>query len=147
MAKAVAMLMEAIYEQDFCDFSYGFRRGRSPHQALQAVRQGLLGSRIGYVIDCDISAFFDNLQHDTLLAILRKRVNDGRVLEFIELWLKAGILDGKEMVFPEKGSPQGSVITPPTKLQTFFFGVRIARVRIDPKYDVDLIPSHFYPLH
>ena len=112
MAKAVAMLMEAIYEQDFCDFSSGFRRGRSPHQALQEVRQGLLGSRIGYVIDCDISAFFDNLQHDTLLAILRKRVNDGRVLEFIELWLKAGILDGKEMVFPEKGSPQGSVISP-----------------------------------
>ena len=112
MAKAVAMLMEAIYEQDFCDFSYGFRRGRSPHQALQEVRQGLLGSRIGYVIDCDISSFFDNLQHDTLLAILRKRIKDGRVLEFIELWLKAGILDGKEMVFPEKGSPQGSVISP-----------------------------------
>jgi len=66
VAKAVAMLMEAMYEQDFCDFSYGFRRGRSPHQALQAVRQGLLGSRIGYVIDGDISAFFDNLQHDTL---------------------------------------------------------------------------------
>jgi len=66
VAKAVARLMEAIYEQDFCDFSYGFRRGRSPHQALQAVRQGLLGSRIGSVIDCDISAFFDNVQHDTL---------------------------------------------------------------------------------
>ena len=66
MAKAVAMLLEAMYEQDFCDFSSGFRRGRSPHQALQAVRQGLLGSRMGSVIDCDISAFFDNVQHDTL---------------------------------------------------------------------------------
>jgi retron-type reverse transcriptase len=147
VAKAVAMLMEAIYEQDFCDFSYGFRRGRSPHQALQEVRQGLLGSRIGYVIDCDISAFFDNLQHDPLLAILRKRVNDGRGLEFIELWLKAGILDGKERVFPEKGSPQGSVSTPPTKLQTFFFGIRISSVRIDPKHDIDLIPGYFHPLH
>ena len=52
------------------------------------------------------------MQHDTLLAILRKRIKDGRVLEFIELWLKAGILDGKAMVFPEKGSPQGSVISP-----------------------------------
>ena len=69
------------------------------------------------------------------------------MLELIEMWLHAGILDGKEMVFPDKGSPQGSVLTPPTKLPTFFFGVRIARVRIDPKYDVDLIPSHFYPLH
>ena len=66
MAKAVGMLLEAISEQDFTDFSHGFRPGRSPHQALHEVRQGLLGSRIGYVIDCDISSFFDNLQHDTL---------------------------------------------------------------------------------
>ena len=60
------MLLEAIDEQDVCDFSSGFRRGRSPHQALQAVRQGLRGSRIGSVIDGDISALFDNVQHDTL---------------------------------------------------------------------------------
>ena len=66
MAKAVAMLLEAMYEQDCCDFSSGFRRGRSPQQALQAVRQGLLGSRIGAVLDGDISAFFDHVQHDTL---------------------------------------------------------------------------------
>jgi retron-type reverse transcriptase len=64
------------------------------------------------VIDCDISAFFDTLQHDTLLAMLRKRIKDGRVLELIEKWLHAGILDGKEMVYPEKGSPQGSVRSP-----------------------------------
>jgi RNA-directed DNA polymerase len=112
VAKAVAILLESIYEQDFYDFSHGFRPGRSPHQALHEVRQGLLGSRIGHVIDCDISSFFDNLEHDTLLAILRKRVKDGRVLKLIEKWLKAGILDGKEMVFPDKGSPQGSVISP-----------------------------------
>src|SRR4029450_5231708 len=72
VAKAVAMLLEAIYEQDFCAFSYGFRPGRSPHHALHEVRQGLLTNGIGYVIDCDISAFFDNLPHDTLLTILRK---------------------------------------------------------------------------
>lgn len=112
VAQAVAMLLEAIYEQDFCDSSYGFRPGRSPHQALQDVRQGLLGNRIGHVIDCDISSFFDNLQHDPLHTILRKRIKDGRVLELIEMWLKAGILDGKEMVAPDKGSPQGSVISP-----------------------------------
>ncbi len=112
VAKAVAMLLEAIYEQDFCDVSYGFRPGRSPHHALHEVRQGMLTNGIGYVIDCDISAFFDNLQHDTLLTILCKRIKDGRVLELIEMWLKAGILDGKEMVFPEKGSPQGSVLSP-----------------------------------
>lgn len=66
VAKAVAMLVEAIYEQDFCDVSSGFRPGRSPHHALHEVRQGLLKHGIGYVIDCDISAFFDNVQHDTL---------------------------------------------------------------------------------
>jgi RNA-directed DNA polymerase len=64
------------------------------------------------VIDCDISSFFDTLQHDTLLAILRKRIKDGRVLQLIEKWLNAGILDGKEMVYPDKGSPQGSVLSP-----------------------------------
>ena len=66
LQRSVAMVLEAIYEQDFCDASYGFRPGRSPHQALHDVRQGLLGNKMGHVIDCDISAFFDNLQHDTL---------------------------------------------------------------------------------
>lgn len=66
MAKAVAMLLEAIDEQDCCDGSDGFRPGRRPHQALHAVRQGLRKNGIGHVIDCDISAFFDNGQHDTL---------------------------------------------------------------------------------
>jgi RNA-directed DNA polymerase len=112
VAKAVTLLLEAIYEQDFCDTSYGFRPGRNRHPALHNVRQGLLRRGIRQVIDCDISSFFDNLQHGRLLAILRKRIKDGRVLGWIEKWLKAGILDGKEMVFPEQGSPQGSVISP-----------------------------------
>ena len=109
--RAVATLLEQIYEADFWEFSYGFRLGRKAHDALHALRQGLLKG-INYVIDCDISSFFDNLLHDVLLAILRKRVNDGRLLELIGMWLEAGIMDGKEMVFPEKGSPQGSVISP-----------------------------------
>jgi group II intron reverse transcriptase/maturase len=112
VAKAVSLLLEQIYEQDFCDFSYGFRPGRSCHQALHDLRQGLLNNGVQYLIDCDISAFFDNLQHEELLAILRKRIKDSRLLKLIELWLKAGIMDGKELVFPEKGSPQGSVISP-----------------------------------
>jgi len=119
VAKAVAMLLEAIYEQDFCDVSYGFRPGRSPHHALHAVRQGGLTNGMGSGSDCDSSACCDNLQHDTLLMILRKRIKDGRVLELIEMWLHAGILDGKEMVFPDKGSPQGSVLTLPTKVPTW----------------------------
>jgi group II intron reverse transcriptase/maturase len=109
--RAVADLLESIYEEDFHEFSYGFRPGRSAHQALRDLRQGLQ-SQVHYVIDCDISSFFDNLQHDQLLTILRKRVKDGRMLELIESWLKAGIMDGRDLVFPEKGSPQGSVISP-----------------------------------
>ena len=109
--RAVAMILEQIYEQDFYDFSFGFRPGLSCHQALHALRQGMLQG-INFVIDCDISSFFDNLRHDELLAILRKRIKDGRLLKLIEMWLKAGIMDGRELVFPEKGSPQGSVISP-----------------------------------
>jgi group II intron reverse transcriptase/maturase len=112
VAKAVALLLEQIYEQDFKDFSYGFRPGRSCHQASHQVRQDLLKLGITCVIDCDISSFFDNLQHDTLLSLLRKRVDDGSLLRLIKLMLEAGIMDGKELVFPEKGSPQGSVISP-----------------------------------
>jgi retron-type reverse transcriptase len=112
VARAVAMLLEAICKQDFYDFSHGFRPGRSPPQALHEVRQGLLGSRMGQGIDCESSAFFDTLQHDTLLAMLRKRIKDSRVLKRIETWLHAGILEGKERVSPAKGSPQGLVSTP-----------------------------------
>ena len=112
VAKAVAMLLEAIYEQDVCDCSDGFRPGRSPHQALHEVRQGVLTNGIGYVIDWDISAFFDNVPHDTLVTMRCKRIKDGRVLELIEMWLHAGILDGQERVFPDQGSPPGSVRSP-----------------------------------
>jgi group II intron reverse transcriptase/maturase len=108
---AVVLLLAQIYEQDFYDFSYGFRPGRSCHQALHDSRQGMLDG-VNWVIDCDVKSFFDNLGHDELLTILRKRVKDGRLLKLIEMWLKAGIMDGKEQVFPEKGSPQGSVISP-----------------------------------
>ena len=92
--------------------SHGCRPGRKPHHALHKVRQGVLGSRIGPVIDGDISAFFDHGEHGTRLASLRKRVKDGRGLECIETWLKAGLLDGTALVCPEKGSPPGSVLSP-----------------------------------
>ena len=112
VAKAVALLLEQIYEQDFLDFSHGFRPNRSCHKASHQVRQELLKMGITCVIDCDLRSFFDNLRHDVLLSLLRKRVNDGSLLQLIKRMLEAGILDGKELVFPEKGSPQGSVISP-----------------------------------
>lgn len=111
-AKALGMLLEAIYEQDCYDFSYGFRPGHNPHQALHEGRQGVLGGRMREGIDGDISAFCETVPHDTLWAMLRKRIQDGRVLARIETWRPAGILDGQEMVYPEKGSPQGAVLSP-----------------------------------
>ena len=87
------------------------------------------------------------MHHEWLLKFLRQRIGDERVLRLISRMGKAGIMEDGLVQAAEVGTPQGSILTPPTKLQTFFFGVRIARVRIDPKYDVDLIPSHFYPLH
>jgi RNA-directed DNA polymerase len=112
VAKAVALLLEQIYEQDFLDFSHGFRPNHSCHKASHQVRQELLKLGITCVIDCDLRSFFDNLRHDVLLSLLRKRVNDGSLLRLIKRMLEAGIMDGKELVFPEKGSPQGSVLSP-----------------------------------
>jgi RNA-directed DNA polymerase len=112
VATAVAMLLEAIYAQDCCDFSDGFRPGRSPHHALHEGRQGWRTNGMGSVIDCDSSAFCDHVPHDPLGTMLRKRIKDGRVLERIEMGLHAGILAGKERVCPDQGSPQGSVHSP-----------------------------------
>ena len=145
--RAVTMLLGAVYEQDFQDYSHGFREGHSPHQALQELREQCLEGNIGWIVDADVSGFFDSLDHGLLQEVIRKRVNDGGLLRLIGKWLHAGVLEGEQVTYPEKGTPQGGVTTPPTKLQTFFFGVRITRIRIDPKYDIDLIPGYVYPLH
>jgi RNA-directed DNA polymerase len=112
VANAVARRREAISAQAFSDFSPGCRPGRRPPQALQEGRQGRLGNRRGQVIDWDISAFVDTLPHDTLLEMLRKRVQDGRVLELNARGRHAGLLDGKARVFPDQGSPHGAVRSP-----------------------------------
>jgi RNA-directed DNA polymerase len=110
--RAVAMLLGAIYEQDFQDFSYGFREGRSPHQALNELREQCLGKNIHWIIDADISGFFDSIDHDLLREAIRHRVNDGSILRLIGRWLKAGVSDGGDLTYPEAGSPQGGVISP-----------------------------------
>jgi RNA-directed DNA polymerase len=112
VAQAGAMLVEAIYAQECGDGSYGFRPGRSPHHALHEGRQGWRKNGSGSGIDCDLSAGCDHVPHDTLCTMLRQRLKDGRGLELIERWRHAGILDGQEMGFPDKGRPQGSVRSP-----------------------------------
>jgi len=110
--RAVTMLLEAVYEQDFHDFSYGFRTGRSPHQALHELREQCLNQNIGWIIDADISGFFDHLGHREMREIIKRRVNDGGIIRYIGKWLNAGVVDGETLSYPERGSPQGGVISP-----------------------------------
>lgn len=112
LQRAVAMLLEAVYEQDFLDCSYGFRPRRSAHQALSDLRQQLMSVRGGWILEIDIRKFFDHLDHGHLRAILRQRVRDGVLLRLIGKWLKAGVLESGGVSYPEAGSPQGGVISP-----------------------------------
>jgi group II intron reverse transcriptase/maturase len=112
LQRAVVMLLEPLYEQDFKDFSYGFRPGRSQHQALQALHQGIMGMRGGWILEVDIKKFFDSVDHGHLREILRRRVRDGVVLRLIGKWLNAGVLEGLVLSYPEEGTPQGGVISP-----------------------------------
>ncbi len=91
LQRAVAMVLESVYEQDFLDCSYGFRPGRSAHQALDALWHQLMEVGGGWVLEIDIRKFFDALDHRHLRAILRRRVRDGVLLRLIGKWLKAGV--------------------------------------------------------
>jgi group II intron reverse transcriptase/maturase len=110
--RAVVMLLGAVYEQDFYDFSYGFRPGRSPHQALTELRNRCAWGNINVIVDGDVSGCFDNIPKGPLLEVIGQRVNDGGILRLIGKWLNAGVLDGEELFYPEKGTPQGGVISP-----------------------------------
>jgi len=110
--RAILMLLEPIYEGDFCPFSYGFRPGKSAHQALDALMQGVRGFRGGWVLDVDVSKFFDTLDHEQLQGLLRKRVGDGVVVRMVGKWLNAGVLEGGIVHHGDRGTPQGGVISP-----------------------------------
>ena len=112
LQRAVAMLLEPLYEQDFLDCSYGFRPSRSAHQALDALWRHLMDMRGGWVIDLDIRKFFDSASHSHLREILRKRVRDGVITRLIGKWLKAGVWEEGSISYPEEGVPQGGVISP-----------------------------------
>ncbi|HZC03486.1 MAG TPA: group II intron reverse transcriptase/maturase [Gammaproteobacteria bacterium] len=110
--RAVAMLLEAIYEQDFSDSSYGFRPGRSPHQALHALRTHCMEEGIGWIVDADVSGYFDSIDRTRLREVLRRRVNDGRIMRLIGKWLRAGVMEEGVLHHPETGVVQGGVISP-----------------------------------
>jgi RNA-directed DNA polymerase len=112
LQRAVVMVLEPIYEQEFLDCSYGFRPRRSAHQALSALREGLMQMNGGWVLEIDIKSFFDEVDHGVLRELLRQRVNDGVLLRLIGKWLKAGVMEGGVLRHPELGTPQGGVISP-----------------------------------
>lgn len=106
------MLMSAIYDQDFYDFSHGFIKGRSQHQALRELRERCMKMNIGWIVDADVSGFFDNIDHSLLRGFIKQRVNDGGIIRMIGKWLNAGVLEGETLTYPDKGTPQGGVISP-----------------------------------
>lgn len=109
---AVAEMLSAIYEVDFLGFSYGFRPGRSPHQALDALHAALMTQRVCWVLDADIRRFFDSVDHEMLLRMVAHRIADRRVLRLIRQWLKAGIWESGEWYETVEGTPQGTGISP-----------------------------------
>ena len=112
LQRAVVMVLESVYEQDFYDCSYGFRPRRSAHQALEAVREQAMKMSGGWIVEVDIRKFFDTLDKACLREILRQRVRDGVILRLIDKWLHAGVLENGGITHPEAGTPQGGVISP-----------------------------------
>jgi RNA-directed DNA polymerase len=110
--RAIAMVLEAVYEQDFRSCSYGFRPGRSAHQALRQLSGAITVRRQHWVLDVDIRKYFDSISHSHLREILDQRVTDGVVRRMIDKWLNAGVLEEGNLHFANEGTPQGGVISP-----------------------------------
>ena len=110
--RAATEVMNAIYEQDFVGFSYGFRPGRSPHHALDALYVGIMRKKVSWVLDADIRAFFDTLEHDWLVKFIEHRIADRRIIRLIQKWLRAGVLEDGGLTRSEEGTVQGGSISP-----------------------------------
>jgi retron-type reverse transcriptase len=117
LQRAVVMLMEPIYEAEFYDFSYGFRPGRSAHDAIKALHHAVLSMGTGWILDVDIRKFFDTLDKGHMQTFVRQRVRDGVLTRLIGKWLNAGVLEDGECRRTQDGTPQGGVISP--LLRTF----------------------------
>jgi len=105
-------VLNAIYEEDFLGFSYGFRPGRSPHDALDALSVAISSTPVNWILDADIRSFFDGLSQEWLVRFLKHRIGDERVIRLVRKWLKAGVLDEGEWSVSETGTPQGAVASP-----------------------------------
>jgi group II intron reverse transcriptase/maturase len=112
LQRAVAMLLEAVYEQDFLDCSFGFRPGRSAHDALDAVRRAIVSSGGAWVLEVDLRKFFDTLEHPQVRDLLSQRVRDGVITRLVGKWLNAGVSEAGVVTHPAEGTPQGGVLSP-----------------------------------
>lgn len=110
--QAVLWVLQSIYEQDFLGFSYGFRPGRSQHNALDALSVAITSKKVNWILDADVEGFFDAIDHDWLAKFLEYRIGDPRILRLIRKWLQAGIIENGEWSETSAGSPQGAVISP-----------------------------------
>jgi RNA-directed DNA polymerase len=110
--RAVVALLNAIYEEDFLGFSYGFRPGRGAHDALDALCVGIHGKKVSFILDADIRSFFDEISQQWLIRLLEHRIGDRRIIRLIQKWLKAGTLEDGAVAVSDRGTGQGSVISP-----------------------------------
>ena len=110
--QAVVTILNQIYQIDFKGFSYGFRPGRSPHRALDALAVGLSRKKVNWVLDADIRGFFDNISHEWMVKFVEHRVADRRILRLIQKWLRAGVSEDGQWSETKQGTPQGAVISP-----------------------------------
>jgi len=109
---AVVEVLNQIWEEDFVDFSYGFRPQRSQHQALDALYVGITRKKVNYVLDLDVRSFFDKVGHDHMEKFVRHRIGDERIVRLIQKWLKAGVMEGGKWFETKEGTPQGAVVSP-----------------------------------
>src|ERR1700704_6064964 len=110
--RATAAVLSAIYEEDFLGFSYGFRPGRSTHDAMDALMVGITSTKVNWILDADIRSFFDTVSQEWLIKFVEHRVGDRRIIRLIQKWLKAGVLEDGIVTVSDKGTGQGSVISP-----------------------------------
>jgi retron-type reverse transcriptase len=116
--RAVTALLNAIYEEDFLGFSYGFRPGRGAHDALDALCVGIHGKKVSFILDADIRSFFDEISQQWLIRFLEHRIGDRRIIRLVQKWLKAGILEDGVVSVSDRGTGQGSVISPLLRSQS-----------------------------
>ena len=110
--KAMVEVLNAIYEQDFLECSYGFRPGRGQHQALEEVKRVICTRSTGWVLELDITAYFDSIVRGLLMEMIEKRVSDGSVLRLIRKWIQVGVIDDGRLLVSETGTGQGQTISP-----------------------------------